>query len=140
MEINKTKYRLLINPDLVKISYFKIWAGVRCCLASTWFINQKLIKIVIILSFFQGYVCPGILVTLTDGDNVKVLEECWHRHTLISPSGFKIYRLGLSGGCSVTPFNQVHKHRKLEGDCSEPGIKDGYQVSVYVGLMIYLAF
>jgi len=67
--------------------------------------NQPLVKAINSLSF-QGYVCPGILVTLTDGDNVKVLEECWHKQTLISPGGFKIYRLGLSGGCTVTPFNQ----------------------------------
>lgn len=67
--------------------------------------NQPLVRAINSLSF-QGYVCPGILVTLTDGDNIKVLEECWHKHTLISPSGFKIYRLGLSGGCTVTPFNQ----------------------------------
>ena len=58
--------------------------------------------------FFQGYVCPGILVTLTDGDNVKVLEDSWHKHTLVTPTGYKIFRLGLSGGCSVTPLNQVN--------------------------------
>lgn len=67
--------------------------------------NQPLVRAINSLSF-QGYVCPGILVTMTNEDNVKVLEDCWHKHTLRSPIGFKIYRLGLSGGCSVTPFNQ----------------------------------
>jgi len=67
--------------------------------------NQHLVRAINSLSF-QGYVCPGILVTLTDGDNVKVLEDSWHKHTLVSPTGYKIFRLGLSGGCSVTPLNQ----------------------------------
>ena len=57
-------------------------------------------------------------MTLTDGDNVKVLEDSWHKHTLVSPTGYKIFRLGLSGGCSVTPLNQVN----MEGLSSHLGI------------------
>ena len=34
-------------------------------------------------------------------------QESWHRHGLLSPPGYKIHRLGISGGCSVTPFHQV---------------------------------
>ena len=55
----------------------------------------------------QGYVCPGILVTLSEGADVRVVQEAWSTHALATPPGYRIYRLGLSGGCSVTPFPQV---------------------------------
>ncbi len=55
----------------------------------------------------QGYVCPGILVTLSEGADVRVVQEAWCAHALATPTGYRIYRLGLSGGCSVTPFPQV---------------------------------
>ena len=55
----------------------------------------------------QGYVCPGILVTATDDEGVSVLRDHWTRHALAAPPGFRIFRLGLSTGCSVTPFAQV---------------------------------
>ena len=104
-----------------------------------WVYKSKVIKIKIIRGF-QGYVCPGILVTMTNEDNVKVLEDCWHKHTLRSPIGFKIYRLGLSGGCSVTPFNQVTRQFELDRPCLQRSIKDRYQVLVYAPRMICVAF
>ena len=55
----------------------------------------------------QGYVCPGMLILLSNEAGLQVLQESWFKRTLVSPEGFKIYRLGLSGGCSVTPFPQV---------------------------------
>ena len=61
----------------------------------------------------QGYVCPGILVTATDDEGVSILRDHWTRHALAAPPGFRIFRLGLSTGCSVTPFAQV---------CSRPGL------------------
>lgn len=67
--------------------------------------NMPLVKAVACLKF-QGYVCPGMLVLLTNEVGVQVLQESWFKRTLVSPEGFKIYRLGLSGGCSVTPFPQ----------------------------------
>merc|ERR550517_2303926 len=54
----------------------------------------------------QGYVCPGILVTATDDEGVSILRDHWTRHALAAPPGFRIFRLGLSTGCSVTPFAQ----------------------------------
>ena len=65
------------------------------------------------LFHLQGYVCPGILVTATDDEGVSVLRDHWTRHALAAPPGFRIFRLGLSPGCSVTPFAQV---------CSRPGL------------------
>ena len=67
------------------------------------------------LSHMQGYVCPGILVTATDDEGVSILRDHWTRHALAAPPGFRIFRLGLSTGCSVTPFTQV---------CSRPGLGD----------------
>jgi len=54
----------------------------------------------------QGYVCPGMLVLLTSEHGMQILKDSWFKRTLVSPEGFKIYRLGLSSGCSVTPFQQ----------------------------------
>ena len=69
------------------------------------------ISIFLIVPFYifypQGYVCPGILVTATDDEGVSVLRDHWTRHALAAPPGFRIFRLGLSTGCSVTPFAQV---------------------------------
>jgi hypothetical protein len=70
----------------------------------------RLIKISSLLCL-QGYVCPGILVTLSDAADVRVVQEAWSAHALATPPGYRIYRLGLSGGCSVTPFPQVRKQR-----------------------------
>ena len=55
----------------------------------------------------QGYVCPGMLVLLTTESGVLVMKEAWYRHSLTSPPGYNILRLGISSGCSVTPFQQV---------------------------------
>ena len=55
----------------------------------------------------QGYVCPGMLVMLTNEKGVSVVQEAWYRHGLLSPPGYTILRLGISAGCSVTPFQQV---------------------------------
>merc|ERR1719509_121057 len=54
----------------------------------------------------QGYVCPGILVTSTDDASVSVLREHWGRRALAAPPGYRLWRLGLSAGCSLTPFVQ----------------------------------
>jgi len=67
--------------------------------------NMPLVKAISCLQF-QGYVCPGMLILLTNEAGVQILQESWFKRTLVSPEGFKIYRLGLSGGCSVTPFPQ----------------------------------
>ena len=49
-----------------------------------------------------------MLVLLANDEAVKILQESWFKRTLVSPDGFKIYRFGFSGGCSVTPFPQVN--------------------------------
>lgn len=67
--------------------------------------NMPLVRAVASLQF-QGYVCPGMLILLSNEAGLQVLQESWFKRTLVSPEGFKIYRLGLSGGCSVTPFPQ----------------------------------
>ena len=66
-----------------------------------------LVVLIIIRPDCQGYVCPGMLVVLTTEPGVRVIQEAWYRHTLISPPGYHILRLGISAGCSVTPFHQV---------------------------------
>ena len=70
-------------------------------------ISIFLIALFFISYYLQGYVCPGILVTATDDEGVSVLRDHWTRHALAAPPGFRIFRLGLSTGCSVTPFAQV---------------------------------
>ena len=71
-------------------------------------ITISIFLIVLFCIFYpQGYVCPGILVTATDDEGVSVLRDHWTRHALAAPPGFRIFRLGLSTGCSVTPFAQV---------------------------------
>ena len=62
---------------------------------------------------WQGYVCPGMLVVLTTEPGVRVIQEAWYRHSLISPPGYDILRLGISAGCSVTPFHQVRPPAQL---------------------------
>jgi len=83
------------------------WSALACLVEANskavW--NLPLVRAVNSLCF-QGYVCPGILVTSTEDTHLAVLEQCWKHHTLISPPGYKIFRLGLSGGCVVTPLNQ----------------------------------
>ena len=51
-----------------------------------------------------------MLVVLTTEAGVAVLQEAWYRHSLITPPGYNILRLGISGGCSVTPFHQVRSN------------------------------
>ena len=48
-----------------------------------------------------------MLVLLTTESGVLVMKEAWYRHSLTSPPGYNILRLGISSGCSVTPFQQV---------------------------------
>ena len=48
-----------------------------------------------------------MLVMLTNEKGVSVVQEAWYRHGLLSPPGYTILRLGISAGCSVTPFQQV---------------------------------
>ena len=69
--------------------------------------KEALVVLIFNLLARQGYVCPGMLVVLTTEPGVRVIQEAWYRHTLVSPPGYTILRLGISGGCSVTPFHQV---------------------------------
>ena len=48
-----------------------------------------------------------MLVMLTNEKGVSVVQEAWYRHGLLSPPGYTILRLGISAGCSVTPFQQA---------------------------------
>ena len=59
----------------------------------------------------QGYVCPGLLVVLTDSAGLAAVRAGWERGRLVSPPGYTITRLGLSPPCQVTDgregeFNQ----------------------------------
>ena len=71
---------------------------------------------------YQGYVCPGILVTLAGEEEVSFLQSAWESCSILCPQDLSIlrfvkvdinekkkmdtFRLGLSSGCSVTPFPQ----------------------------------
>ena len=59
----------------------------------------------------QGYLCPGYLVTMTDRDNLRTLEENWRTHSLVTPAKYKIVTVGVSQPCSFTPFTQVQNWR-----------------------------
>ena len=75
-----------------------------------------------VLVRYQGYVCPGILVTLAGEEEVSFLQSAWESYSILCPQDLSIlrfvkdeinetqkndtFRLGLSSGCSVTPFPQ----------------------------------
>lgn len=53
--------------------------------------------------------CPGYLVTRTDTESLKILEENWTAHSLVCPPQYKINTLGLSQPCTMAPFTQVNQ-------------------------------
>ena len=55
-----------------------------------------------VYSCVQGYVCPGLLVLLTDSAGLAAVRAGWERGRLVSPPGYTITRLGLSPPCQVT--------------------------------------
>ena len=61
----------------------------------------------IICCYFQGYVCPGYLVTSTDISNQSIIEEAWTSHSLVAPDKYKIISVGLSQHTRFLHFKQV---------------------------------
>ena len=56
---------------------------------------------------YQGYLCPGYLVTRTDRESLRILEDNWRSHSLVTPDKYKILTVGLAQDCSLAPFTQV---------------------------------
>lgn len=56
----------------------------------------------------QGYLCPGYLVTRTDRENLRILEDNWRSHSLVTPDKYKILSVGLAQDCTLAPFTQVN--------------------------------
>ena len=57
---------------------------------------------------YQGYLCPGYLVTRTDRESLRILEDNWRSHSLVTPDKYKILTVGLAQDCSLAPFTQVY--------------------------------
>ena len=70
--------------------------------------NEEMMTKVLSKSLFPGAHCANLVNCVRQGGVItSTSQESWYRHNLVSPPGYKIYRLGISGGCSVTPFHQV---------------------------------
>ena len=82
-----------VMADLVRANSEAVW-------------NLELVRAVSTLNY-QGYVCPGYLVTRTESENIKILEENWRAHSLVQPPHYKILTVGLSQPCTMAPFTQV---------------------------------
>ena len=70
--------------------------------------KEALVVLIFNLLARQGYVCPGMLVVLTTEPGVRVIQEAWYRHTLVSPPGYTILRLGISS--TAHPIDD-HMHK-----------------------------
>uniref|UniRef100_A0A0K2T0G6 Putative LOC100650169 [Bombus terrestris] n=1 Tax=Lepeophtheirus salmonis TaxID=72036 RepID=A0A0K2T0G6_LEPSM len=57
---------------------------------------------------YQGYICPGILVTMTSSSNLEIIIDAWKRRVINSPTNTRITQVGLSGGCTIKPVLQSH--------------------------------
>ena len=56
---------------------------------------------------FQGWVCPGFLVTAGPSESLALVEQAWAAHSLQPPDSCRILSVGLSHQCSLKPFKQV---------------------------------
>ena len=63
-----------------------------------------------LISRYQGYICPGILVMIASSSSqLDTVADAWKRRLLTPPASCKISQVGLSSGCVVKPVMQSHQ-------------------------------